>query len=327
MLRIKSISLFIILLIFTNAGCAQVRNSIDYKEEMRNFVEEISEYGRSQNPNFIVIPQNGIQLVSSNGEWDGKPDSDYLEAIDGLGQESLYYGSFGDDIDTPLDLTDYLQFYLDIGKEAGKAILVTDYTSIPNKMDSSYEMNEEKEYISFAADDRELTTIPEYPEKIKDENPYPVNKLYEAENFLYLLNPEEFDSKQDFLSSIAETNYGVVIIDAFYMSEILTNEDLGLIKNKENGGSRLIIGYMSIGEAEDYRYYWQEDWEPGNPDWIVAENPDWEGNFKVKYWDQGWKSHIYGDTESYLQKILDAGFDGVYLDIIDAFYYFEELEN
>ncbi|MBO6523882.1 MAG: endo alpha-1,4 polygalactosaminidase [Balneolaceae bacterium] len=327
MLRSKSIALFTVLLMFSNMGCAQIRDSIDYKEEMRNFVEEISEYGRNQNPDFIVIPQNGVQLVSDNGKWNGKPDRDYLEAIDGLGQESLYYGSYGDDIDTPLELTDYLQFYLDIGKEAGKAILVTDYTSVPNKMDSSYEMNEQKEYISFAADDRELTTIPDYPEQIKDENPDPVTTLTEAENFLYLLNPEEFGSKQDFLDSIAETNYGVIIIDAFYMGTILTNEDLTIIRSKADGAQRLIISYMSIGEAEDYRYYWQENWEPGNPDWIVAENPNWEGNYKVKYWEQGWKSYIYGNQESYLQKIIDAGFDGVYLDIIDAFYYFEQLEN
>lgn len=32
---------------------------------------------------------------------------------------------------------------------------------------------------------------------------------------------------------------------------------------------------------------------------------------------------IYGNNNSYVKKILDAGFDGVYLDIIDAFEYFE----
>jgi len=31
-----------------------------------------------------------------------------------------------------------------------------------------------------------------------------------------------------------------------------------------------------------------------------------------------------GNSEAYLKKTLDAGFDGVYLDIIDAFEYYEE---
>ncbi|MEQ9310137.1 MAG: endo alpha-1,4 polygalactosaminidase [Balneolaceae bacterium] len=326
-MKIKSLIFLTIIIFTTTNGCAQDENKIDYKQEMRNFVQEISEYARNQRPDFIVIPQNGVQLVSNNGKWNGKPDLDYLNAIDGLGQESLYFGSTEDDINTPLDLSDYLEFYLDIGKDAGKTILVTDYTSTPTRMDSSYDLNEEKEYISFAADDRNLTTIPDYPEVIKDENTDPVSKLSDAENFLYLLNPEGFSSKMEFLTSISETNYGVVIMDAFYFDTLLTPQDLNLLKKKADGGDRLLISYMSIGEAEDYRYYWNESWEPGNPDWIVAENPNWEGNFKVKYWELDWKSYIYGNTESYLQKIIDAGFDGVYLDIIDGFYYFEQLAD
>ncbi|HEC89701.1 MAG TPA: hypothetical protein ENI44_03860, partial [Thermoplasmatales archaeon] len=53
------------------------------------------------------------------------------------------------------------------------------------------------------------------------------------------------------------------------------------------------------------------------------ENPNWPGCYKVKYWYPEWQSIIYGNNDSYLKKILDAGFDGVYLDVIDAFEYFE----
>ena len=323
----KSVYFLLYFSFSTTLACTQDVDSINYKQEMRDFVQEISEFARKQNPNFIVIPQNGHELVSDNGQWDGKPDKDYLNAINGLGQESLYYGYEDDDLGTPENASDYLEFYLDIGKRAGKTILVTDYTFTPEKMDSSYELNDEKDYISFAADNRDLTTIPEYPEAIKDENPDPVRKLSDAENFLYLLNPEEFSSKENFLTSIAETNYGVIIMDAFYYDEILTKSDLDEIRYKADGGSRLLISYMSIGEAEDYRYYWDSTWVVGNPSFLYLENPDWAGNYKVKFWDKEWKKYIYGNPESYLQKIIDVGFDGVYLDIIDGYYYFEELEN
>jgi cysteinyl-tRNA synthetase len=76
---------------------------------------------------------------------------------------------------------------------------------------------------------------------------------------------------------------------------------------------------MSIGEAEDYRYYWNPEWKTNQPSWLAEENPDWPGSYKVRYWDKYWQKIIYG----YLDKILTAGFDGVYLDIIDAFQYFE----
>ncbi len=80
---------------------------------------------------------------------------------------------------------------------------------------------------------------------------------------------------------------------------------------------------MSIGEAEDYRYYWNTSWTSNPPDWLAAENPDWPGNFKVQYWHQDWQDIIFGNNNSYSKKIIDAGFDGVYLDIIDAFEFFE----
>ncbi|MNE97806.1 hypothetical protein D3C80_1962160 [compost metagenome] len=80
---------------------------------------------------------------------------------------------------------------------------------------------------------------------------------------------------------------------------------------------------MSIGEAEDYRYYWDASWNSSKSSWITAGNPDWPGNFKVKYWNEDWQKIIYKNSDSYLSKILTADFDGVYLDIIDGFEYFE----
>ena len=80
---------------------------------------------------------------------------------------------------------------------------------------------------------------------------------------------------------------------------------------------------MSIGEAEDYRYYWQSEWNSNPPSWLDNEDPNWPGNYFVQYWNESWQNIIFGSDESYLDKIINTGFDGVYLDIIDAFEYFE----
>ncbi|MFD2532796.1 endo alpha-1,4 polygalactosaminidase [Gracilimonas halophila] len=125
------------------------------------------------------------------------------------------------------------------------------------------------------------------------------------------------------MTSVENTNYDVLIIDAFYNENLYTEQDMARLRQKKNGGTRMVISYMSIGEAEEYRYYWQNSWRVGNPDWLFSENPNWPGNYKVKYWDENWQAIIYGDEDSYLQKIIDSGFDGVYLDIIDGFQYFE----
>ena len=48
-------------------------------------------------------------------------------------------------------------------------------------------------------------------------------------------------------------------------------------------------------------------------------NEQWEGNFWVRYWDPAWRTMLFGNRDAYLDRILAAGFDGVYLDKIDAY--------
>ncbi len=48
-------------------------------------------------------------------------------------------------------------------------------------------------------------------------------------------------------------------------------------------------------------------------------NPDWDGNYFVRYWQPEWQALMFGSPESYLDTIMAQGFDGVYLDRADAF--------
>jgi cysteinyl-tRNA synthetase len=190
-------------------------------------------------------------------------------------------------------------------------------------MDDSYSQNASRDYISFAGEHRELDNIPSYPASPYNENTSNIGSLTDARNFLYLIDPGNYNTKADFLNSLQVTNYDILLIDLFFDGIQLSLTDVASLKIKNNGGTRLVIGYMSIGEAEDYRYYWDPAWDADPPSWLAEENPDWPGNYKVRYWHQGWQNIISGNTGSYLKKILSSGFDGVYLDIIDAFEYFE----
>lgn len=60
------------------------------------------------------------------------------------------------------------------------------------------------------------------------------------------------------------------------------------------------------------------------PAWLGEENESWSGNFSVLYWDEAWQALLIGRPGSYLDHIIDAGFDGVYLDRVDAFYEYDE---
>lgn len=300
-------------------------SGMDYKQEMRDFVKDISTYAKGINPNFAIIPQNGAELISTTGDDEGLPEMNYINAIDGIGQESLNYGYNADDQETPTAENQWMRTFLDMAKNNGTVqIMVTDYCSTQSKMDNSYSVNYTNNYISFAADHRELDNIPNYPTPIYNENADTITSLQQAQNFLYLINPDNlFTSKQEFVDAVKNTNYDYIIMDFFYNGEEFTATQIEELKQKANGGKRLLICYMSIGEAEDYRYYWQADWTVGNPSFIEKEDPNWQGNYFVRYWDTEWQNIIFGNDTSYLKRILDAGFDGVYLDIIDAFEQFE----
>jgi cysteinyl-tRNA synthetase len=116
--------------------------------------------------------------------------------------------------------------------------------------------------------------------------------------------------------------YDLVVIDYGFDRRNATafpREVVDLMRTKPDGRKRLIFAYFSIGEAETYRYYWQESWLKTRPEWLEPENPDWPGNYLVQYWHPAWQAILYGSPNAYLDRILGAGFDGVYLDGADKF--------
>ena len=299
-------------------------DTVDYRQEMRELVTRLGDYAKALNSDFIIIPQNGQELITDSGEPGGVPQTAYLQAIDATGRESMFYGYYSDDEETPKEENEHLLGLCLLCEQQGVEVLAVDYCSTRGKMDASYQVNEQNGFISFAADERNLTSIPEYPVMPHNVNSNDVGHVSQAKNLLYLINSEEFNTKQDFIDAVSATNYDLIIMDLYHNEEAFTQSEITWLKTKQNGGRRLVVCYLSIGEAESYRYYWQNKWNIIKPGWMGSENPDWAGNYIVRYWDASWQDIIFGNDSSYVKKILDAGFDGVYLDIIDAFEYYEE---
>lgn len=95
--------------------------------------------------------------------------------------------------------------------------------------------------------------------------------------------------------------------------------DLAILQKKPGGARRRVLAYLSIGEAESYRAYWDPQWKRARPDWLLGENPDWKENYAVCYWRPEWQQIMCGSPEARLDRILAAGFDGVYLDKCDVY--------
>src|SRR5262249_2572857 len=111
---------------------------------------------------------------------------------------------------------------------------------------------------------------------------------------------------------IAQSPYDLVTVDYALEKEsnsAMPPEIIDIMRRKPGGARRFVLAYLSIGEAESYRYYWRTAWLRQKPVWLGGENPDWPGNYAVKYWDPDWQSILFGSRLAYLDQIIDAGFD------------------
>ena len=83
-------------------------------------------------------------------------------------------------------------------------------------------------------------------------------------------------------------------------------------------GTRL-MAYVSTGEAENYRSYWPKI---AGRNWILKENKDWPGDYRVDLRSAEWQSIILDEL---IPEIVRKGFHGVFLDTLDTSEYLEEL--
>ena len=139
------------------------------------------------------------------------------------------------------------------------------------------------------------------------------------------------DVSQDKIDKVAASPFDMVIIDSSMFpngKEIrLTREQIDSMKKKPDGTRRLVVAYFSAGECEDFRYYWKPEWNKRRPAWVSKADKQWKGDYVVEYWQPEWQKIVYGTPDSLIDRIMDAGFDGLSIDRVDAYYYFGDTEQ
>jgi cysteinyl-tRNA synthetase len=133
-------------------------------------------------------------------------------------------------------------------------------------------------------------------------------------NFLYQLQGAD-------AQRIGDTAFDLVVVTLATAGS--SPEVIPALKNSP-GGPKIVLCYMSIGQSENYRWYWKPEWNTNPPDWLDAPDGVWAGDHWVRYWEPDWQHIIYGTSNSYLDQILALGFDGVYLDRVDAYWYYQD---
>lgn len=280
-------------------------------ERMQDFIVEISDYARSYDTDFILIPQNGCELLFNEVDAENELNTRFINAIDGFGNEELFYNETYSPDDYRLEMLRKVNSSL--------KVMTADYLTDDANIPAAFQYADAEQFIAFprASNNYDYKYI---PSAVHNENVNDITKLAEAQNYLYLISSDNYSDKASFLLAIQQTNFDVVIIDAFFGDDLLSSADVASLKVKQNGGQRLVISYMSIGSAENYRYYWKKGWGPHHPLWLKKKYDGYKDEIWVKFWKKDWKEIIYGNNDSYTKKLLDCGFDGAYLDNVEAFY-------
>lgn len=280
---------------------------------------QLSSYAQERQPDFQIVGNGALGLLEVTDTEPQEAVSKLVDALDGFMAESVFFTGNGKDVaGQDSKVLQYIEAMLRKPRAAGKAVWTLDYVKEQKLQRKAEKLGRQRGYISMAVAGKNLDEIPEGT--IPEKNEQDVNKATEARNFLVLLNPGRFKDRAAYLEALTKTPYDVLILDLYYGSEPLTREEVRGLCSKPQGGRRLVLAYLSVGEAAAYRSYWHQEWnEPEHrPSWIWQSNPHWPGAYRVRYWEKPWQQILYGSGQAYLDKILQAGFDGVFLDVMDA---------
>ena len=115
---------------------------------------------------------------------------------------------------------------------------------------------------------------------------------------------------------ISKTKFTIVVID--YSRD---GSDDGALSLKDvetiRKSGKIVLAYMNVGYAEDWRFYWNKIKNAT----FVGNEGKWSGEYKIlNFTDDEWEKVLH----EYVEKIISEGFDGIYLDGVDAYENFKD---
>ncbi len=251
----------------------------NYRTAMRSIVEELAIYARGRDPKFIVTTRGGFDLLAwSRREFDlteikrdpdakipadaimqiGMPLRLYIQQLNGI----VLNGQFCAPLRVPRDNLH------DMAKQ-GLKLLSIEHCKTPATAQSALQAAIQAGVVAHTDSDTTdvFTNVPK--NRPSPENPRNVEVLGVAKNMLVMLDNTQYASHGEWLAALQSTNYDVLVTDAFFKGkQNLTKDEIHSLKFKEMGARRLVLARMSVGYAEDERYYWKREWGIGEPSWI-----------------------------------------------------------
>ena len=105
-------------------------------------------------------------------------------------------------------------------------------------------------------------------------------------------------------------NYQLIVLDS------QNHPAIEKIKTDNN----IVLGYISLGEIETIRPYYQQ---AKNAGYLLQENKNWPGSYYVDVRQTHWAELVINKL---IPKIVAQGFDGIFIDTMDNPEYLEEID-
>jgi len=293
---------------------AESRPGYYYLDEMRLLVQEMSVYARKANPDFIVIAGNGAPLLTRDASISGPLMPDYIKAIDAVSQEGLFYGDQAVDMVTEKLKRNRWLTFLELARQQRLPVFVIDYCRKAGNINRSYRQNKARTYLSFTTPTKLMDTTPLPQNSPIGTHPGSVAELNKVQNFIFAGGGGQYPNVSGFLSAVGISDSDLLITSLDYrQSSRLTEEQVEGLKRKSSGGRRLVLAAIDLSRLRPQEGVWQPAWSESAPAWLKSALPTEGAGYVVAFWQSGWKHVLFGNYLSWLNQVLSAGFDGVYL--------------
>mgnify|MGYP002747507802 CR=1 FL=1 len=212
---------------------------------MVDLTVELGDYARGRIPNFLLVGNGPTGLLEENV-------ARLIRALDGFFMESRFYAGYEEDGEkaerNDAETDEFLAAMLRKPLMAGKQVFILDYVK-GKKIRHVQELGAAEGYVADGGD-RLLDVIPD--RRPMHENADDVTRLKQVKNFLVLLNPEHFKTRESYIAALTATNYDLLIVDLYYGDRPLAPAEIARLKHKANGGRRLVpTGEgVVVGEAD-----------------------------------------------------------------------------
>jgi cysteinyl-tRNA synthetase len=129
------------------------------------------------------------------------------------------------------------------------------------------------------------------------------------------------------VTTLAQSKYDMLVVDPTATFKGNANFDMaGMVAQLHAADpGRIVLAYLNIGEAADFRTYWQNNWKAptkshhGNPAYILESDPSgWSGSYPTAFWNAAWQKLFIGKN-GIVQTLMKAGFDGVSLGWVSGY--------